>query len=79
MFDHNSSSGTLAKTGGWLLIHLFAIVMGVVLMIAGIAMGVTVVLLPLGVPAGFAGLAMFIWGLFAQSEESRIAGQGPVG
>jgi len=49
--------------------HFFAIVAGLVLMVAGIAMGVTMVLLPVGIPLGFVGLFLLIWGLFGWSRE----------
>ena len=48
--------------------HVLAVAAGVVLMIAGVGMGVTIVLLPLGIPVGFAGLGVFLWGLFGRSH-----------
>ena len=41
-----------------------AVVLGVILMISGLAMGVTMVLLPIGIPLGLGGLLLCIWGLF---------------
>jgi hypothetical protein len=51
--------------------HLLALVAGVGLMFAGIAMGVTLVLLPIGIPLGLVGLFFFLWGLFGWSREQR--------
>jgi len=53
----------LAETGGVVLSHLIAVVLGLVLMVSGVGMGVTIVLLPLGIPVGLVGLLLFIWGL----------------
>ncbi len=52
------------RQGGWLAGHIAAMVIGVVLMIAGLALGVTMVLLPVGFGVGIAGLLVFVWGLF---------------
>ncbi len=41
-----------------------AAVVGLILMFLGIGMGVALVLLPLAIPVGFAGLLLFLWGLF---------------
>ncbi len=43
--------------------HLVAIVGGVVMMVLGVGLSVTMVLLPIGIPLGLAGLMVFIWGL----------------
>ncbi len=51
-----------------LLGHVGAIVAGVLLMIVGLGMGVTVMLLPLGVPIGLLGLGLFLWGLFERAR-----------
>jgi hypothetical protein len=34
-------------------------------MIAGLGMGVTIVLLPIGVPVGLGGLLLCLWGFYA--------------
>jgi hypothetical protein len=44
-------------------IHLAAIIVGVVMMVLGVGLSVTMVLLPIGIPLGLAGLGVFIWGL----------------
>ncbi|MEX2308554.1 MAG: hypothetical protein WD738_13215 [Pirellulales bacterium] len=43
--------------------HLAAIMAGLVMMVLGVGLSVTMVLLPVGIPLGLAGLGVFIWGL----------------
>ena len=43
--------------------HLVAIIAGLVMMVLGLGLSVTMVLLPVGLPLGLAGLGVFIWGL----------------
>jgi hypothetical protein len=43
--------------------HLAAIIAGVVMMVLGVGLSVTMVLLPLGIPLGLVGLGVFIVGL----------------
>jgi hypothetical protein len=43
--------------------HLAAIVAGLLMMVLGLGLSVTMVLLPVGLPLGLAGLVLFIWGL----------------
>jgi hypothetical protein len=43
--------------------HLVAIVAGLVMMVLGLGLGVTMVLLPLGLVIGLAGLVVLVWGL----------------
>jgi hypothetical protein len=71
MAEEKSTGRDLANAAGSLVGHLGAVVLGVVLMIAGIALGVTLVLLPLAIPVGFAGLAFFLWGLFGRAREQQ--------
>ena len=44
-------------------VHLAAIAGGLVMMVLGVGLSVTMVLLPLGIPLGLAGLGLFLWGL----------------
>ena len=55
----------LVSSGEWFLGHSAAIVLGLVLIFSGLAMGVSLVLLPLGIPVGLGGLLLFLWGTFA--------------
>ena len=69
MTEHESAGRELAKGAGLFLGHILAIVAGLVLMVAGLAMGVSLVLLPIGIPVGLVGLGVFLWGLFGRTEE----------
>ena len=55
----------LAMTGHFLG-HVAAVVLGFVLIIVGMAMGVTMVLLPVGIVVGLLGVAIVVSGLFAR-------------
>jgi hypothetical protein len=44
-------------------LHLGAVVVGIMMMVLGVGLSVTMVLLPVGIPLGLAGLGVFIWGL----------------
>jgi hypothetical protein len=59
---------------GLALVHLGAIVAGVILMIVGLAMGVTLVMLPAGIVVGFGGLFVFLWGIFGRAEDKTQPG-----
>ena len=48
--------------------HFAIAVVGFVMMIVGLAMGVTMVLLPIGVVVGLLGLLIFIGGLFGHID-----------
>ena len=52
--------------GGHFLGHVAAVVLGFVLIIVGLAMGVTMVLLPVGIVIGLLGVAVLVSGLFAR-------------
>jgi hypothetical protein len=51
------------KTPEPIAFHLAAILGGLVAMVLGVGLSVTMVLLPVGLPLGLMGLGMFIWGL----------------
>jgi len=67
----------MAKGAGRVAVHLAAFVAGVILMIAGLAMGVTIVLLPFGLPVGIGGLFVAMWGLFGWADEATARAGGP--
>ena len=50
--------------------HMMFVVIGFVLMVVGLGMGVTMVMLPVGLVVGLLGLAMFIGGLFVRMKDS---------
>lgn len=45
--------------------HVAAIVVGFVLMVVGLGLGVTMIMLPVGVVVGLIGVAIFVGGCFA--------------
>lgn len=49
--------------------HALFVVVGFVLMVIGLAMGVTMVMLPAGLVVGLLGFAMFVGGLFVRTTE----------
>ena len=54
------------STGGFfvgLIEHTANVVAGFVLMVVGLALGVTMIMLPVGLPLGLLGFAMFVGGL----------------
>jgi hypothetical protein len=71
MSVHHSVGREIVKGTGMLAIHLAAVVVGAILMFAGIGLGVGLVTLPAAIPVGFAGLFVFLWGLFGRSEEKE--------
>jgi len=64
MTDQHASAHQLLTSTERYLGYATAVVVGFILMIAGLAMGVTLVLLPIGIPVGLAGIVLFMWGLF---------------
>ncbi len=51
---------------GSFFVHAATVFVGFVLMIVGLGLGVTIIMLPVGVVVGFVGLLMFVGGLFAR-------------
>lgn len=49
--------------------HAAAVVVGLVMMVMGLGLGVTLVMLPVGLVIGFLGLAIFLGGLFARIDQ----------
>jgi len=45
--------------------HIAAIVVGLILMVVGLGLGVTMIMLPAGLVIGLLGVAIFIGGFFA--------------
>jgi hypothetical protein len=59
----------VTRGAGWIFGHGGAVVGGLLLMLVGLAMGVTMLMLPIGIVTGLLGLAIFFWGLFGRTEE----------
>ena len=58
-----------ARETGRIIGHALAVICGLILIILGAGMGVSLVLLPLGVPLGLIGVAVALWGAFGWEEE----------
>jgi hypothetical protein len=56
--------------------HVAAVILGTVFVIVGTGMGVSLVLLPVGIPVGLLGLALVFWGLFGWTT-ANAAADGP--
>ena len=72
MNAHPTVGRELAKGAGRFAAHAFAIVLGLILSVSGLAMGVSIALLPIGIPAGLIGLLLLMWGLFGGAEEEKM-------
>jgi len=51
------------------LAHIAAVIVGFVLMVFGLALGVTMIMLPVGIVVGLLGAAIFVMGLFARVNQ----------
>jgi hypothetical protein len=51
--------------------HAAAVVVGFVMMVVGLALGVTMIMLPAGLVIGLLGVAIFMGGLFARFDEVK--------
>ena len=63
------------RVGENLAAHVAAIVAGGTMMVIGVGMGVTMILIPVGVPLGLIGLGVFFWGVwgFGEARRRRVA------
>jgi hypothetical protein len=52
--------------------HAMAIVVGFVMMIVGLGLGVTMVMLPVGLVVGLLGVAVFLGGFFVHIDETGV-------
>jgi hypothetical protein len=52
--------------------HAVAIVVGLVMMILGLGLGVTMIMLPVGLVVGLLGVAVFLAGVFAHIDETGV-------
>jgi hypothetical protein len=49
--------------------HIVAVIVGFVMMVVGLGLGVTMILLPVGIVIGLLGVAIFVGGLFAHLNQ----------
>ena len=54
-----------------ILAHLAAVAMGFVLMVVGLGLGVTMIMLPVGLVVGLLGVMLFLWGLLGHLGNGR--------
>ena len=57
------------RTTESLLGHAAAVTVGFIMMVVGLGLGVTLIMLPVGIVIGLIGAAMFVGGLFAHINE----------
>ena len=58
------------------LIHMTAIIVGFVMMVIGLGLGVTMIMLPIGIVVGLIGAAVFVAGLFARVKRQSVSRPG---
>lgn len=63
MVPANHSNHHVLETSERVVGHTIAIFGGFALAVLGVALSVTMVLLPIGLPIGLAGVMLLIWGL----------------
>lgn len=49
--------------------HIAAVIVGFVMMVVGLGLGVTMIMLPVGIVIGLIGAAIFVGGLFARINQ----------
>ena len=65
MFTHTFNPRHLLTFAGSLAWHAVAVFVGLALMVIGLALGVTMIMLPVGIVVGLGGLCVLLVGLFA--------------
>jgi hypothetical protein len=63
----------IVETGSKIAIHTLAVILGLVMVITGLGLSVTMVGLPLGLPIGLAGVLVSLWGLFGTIAQKPAA------
>ena len=58
--SHSLSAHALLHKAESLLGHIAAVIIGFVMMVVGLGLGVTMIMLPVGLVVGLAGVAIFI-------------------
>ena len=51
--------------------HIAAVIIGFVMMVVGLGLGVTMIMLPVGIVVGLAGVALFVTGLLARANQNK--------
>ncbi len=53
------------------LSQLVAVFVGFALMVIGLGLGVTMIMLPVGLAVGLVGVLLFVWGLFGHLQDRK--------
>jgi hypothetical protein len=72
VMTHSPSVHPLLSGLGRFFEHAVAIVVGLVMMIVGLGLGVTMIMLPVGLVVGLAGVAVLLGGIFAHIDEMGV-------
>ena len=70
------ANARLSWNAGWLRTieavvgHIAAVIIGFVMMVVGLALGVTMIMLPAGIVIGLIGAVLFVGGLFARIDDN---------
>jgi hypothetical protein len=68
---HTLSARSFFSGLGTFFEHTAAVVLGLIMMIVGLGLGVTMIMLPVGIVIGLLGVAMVIAGLFAHIDQPK--------
>jgi hypothetical protein len=79
MSDQHTTARHWLETGERFIVRVVAVVLGIVMMVSGLGMGVTIVLVPLGIPVGVIGLLLALWGVFYATPAPAPAAAPPAG
>lgn len=77
MADYETIGKEVAKGAGELIARLALVVVALILMVVGVAMGVSIVLLPIGVPLGIFGLFLLFYALFGWTDNKQATAPPP--
>ena len=66
---HAISTHNVLVGVGHFLGHAAAVLIGFMMMVVGLGLGVTMVMLPVGITVGLLGFAIFVAGLFGHIDE----------
>ena len=61
----------LLEICGLVLGHMVAVAIGFVMMVVGLGLGVTMIMLPVGLVIGLVGVGIFVWGLLGHLDGNR--------
>jgi len=79
MTDQHTTGRQMLEVGGLFAGRTVAVVLGIAMMVSGLGMGVTIVLVPLGIPLGIIGLLLFLWGVFYSTPAGEAGAEHGTG